>query len=64
MRASFYDPSKRKPVKQKRLCLRCQKKFGSSGIGNRICGQCTADNYREGGIRCLRVIVDRKGPGQ
>lgn len=31
---------------QDRLCLRCQKRFPSTGPGNRICGRCAVQNRR------------------
>lgn len=35
----------RLPTK-KRICLRCNKKFNSTGPGNRICPKCSQHNIR------------------
>jgi Zn finger protein HypA/HybF involved in hydrogenase expression len=53
--AMCQQPKEEPPVK--RECLKCGKRFGSTGPGNRICPACTSDMSRRQtpGIRRVRT---------
>lgn len=47
--------SRAKRILKKRVCLRCNKKFDSTGPGNRICRECHKQETRGPSIRVCQV---------